>query len=131
MTAANGSAPGDEIRLSVPASLEYVRIVRLTTSAMASRLGFDVDEIENWRVAVDELSSTILEGAPPGGELTITMFTTGSDFCIEGQAPIGNGSTIELDQLTAQILNAVCDKYELRVADDAARFVCVRRLPTN
>jgi serine/threonine-protein kinase RsbW len=130
MSAANGPAPGEEIRLSVPASLEYVRIVRLTTSAMASRLGFDVDEIENLRVAVDELSSTIVEGAP-SGELTVTVSTTGSDFYIEGHAPIANGRTLELDQLTAQILNAVCDKYELRVADGTARFVCLRRLPTD
>jgi hypothetical protein len=130
MTAANGPTLGEEIRLSVPASLEYVRIVRLTTSAMASRFGFDVDEIENLRVAVDELSSTIVEDAP-AGELMITVSTTGSDFCVEGQAPIATGRTLELDQLTAQILNAVCDKYELRVADGSARFVCLRRLPTN
>jgi len=130
MTAPNGSIPAEEVRLAVPASLEYVRIVRLTTSAMASRLGFDVDEIENLRVAVDELSSTIVESAP-SGELVVTISTTGSDFCVEGQAPIETGHPLELDQLTAQILNAVCDKYELRVADGAARFVCLRRLPTN
>jgi hypothetical protein len=129
MTASNGQTSGEAIRLSVPASLEYVRIVRLTTSAMASRFGFDVDEIENLRVAVDELSSTIVEGAR-GGELAITISTTGGDFCIEGEAPIESGHALELDQLTAQILNAVCDKYELRVADGAARFVCLRRLPT-
>ena len=130
MTAATGHWAGEEIRLSVPASLEYVRIVRLTTSAMASRFGFDVDEIENLRVAVDELSSTIVESAG-SGELSITISATGDDFCIEGWAPIGAGGTLELDQLTAQILNAVCDKYELRVADGTARFVCLRRLPTN
>jgi serine/threonine-protein kinase RsbW len=130
MTAANGFGSGEEIRLSVPASLEYVRIVRLTASAMASRFGFDVDEIENLRVAVDELSSTIIEGAG-SGELEITISATGADFCIEGRAPIESGRTLELDQLTAQILNAVCDKYELRVAGGTARFVCLRRLPTN
>ena len=130
MTAANGGGAGEEIRLSVPASLEYVRIVRLTTSAMASRFGFDVDEIENLRVAVDELSSTLVEGAG-SGELEITISATGADFCVEGHAPIEDGRALELDQLTAQILNAVCDKYELRVADGAARFVCLRRLPTN
>ena len=37
----------DVVRLTVPATLEYVRIVRLAASGMASRYGFDVDEIEN------------------------------------------------------------------------------------
>ena len=61
---------GETIRLTVPAALEYVRIVRLTASGVASRLGFDVEEIEDLRVAVDELASIVVEAAD-GGELTV------------------------------------------------------------
>lgn len=120
--------PEDVVRLAVPASLEYVRIVRLTASGLASRLGFDVDEIENLRVAVDELASSTVEAAA-GGALELTFTVAGGDFRIEGHAPIATGRDLTVDQLTAQILNAVCDKYELRVVDGTGRFACIRRLP--
>ena len=51
----------ETVRLIVPASLEYVRIVRLDRVGIASRLGFDIDEIENLRVAIDELASMVVE----------------------------------------------------------------------
>ena len=66
----------DAVRLSVPAALEFVRIVRLTGSGVASRLGFDVEEIENLRVALDELASMTIE-ASDGGELEVTFFEDG------------------------------------------------------
>jgi hypothetical protein len=62
-TVKTAEAREDIVRLSVPAALEYVRIVRLTGSGVASRLGFDIEEIENLRVAVDELASVAIEAA--------------------------------------------------------------------
>ena len=118
------------MRLSVPAALEYVRIVRLTASGVASRLGLDIDEIENLRVAVDELASTVVDAAAPG-DLEITFSSGDGELRMEGRAPLAPGGEVGLDQLTAQILNAVCDKYELRVVDGTARFACTRRLPSD
>jgi serine/threonine-protein kinase RsbW len=118
----------DAVRLSVPTSLEYVRIVRLTASGVASRLGFDVDEIENLRVAVDELASMVADAAVPG-RLEVEFWSNGSELRIEGTAPIAPGTDLGIDELSAQILKAVCDDYELRVTDGVARFRCVRRFP--
>ncbi len=44
----------DKISLIMPAKPEYVSTARLTTSALASRLGFNVDDIEDLKVAVSE-----------------------------------------------------------------------------
>lgn len=44
----------DSVYLRVPAKPEYMLVVRLTTSAVASRAGFDVDEIEDIKLAVSE-----------------------------------------------------------------------------
>ena len=116
------------VRLSVPAALEYVRIVRLTGSGVASRLGFDVEEIENLRVALDELASMAIEFAA-GGELEITFFTTDTELRIIGRAPIADGADVGVEALTAQILKAVIDDYELRAADGHVCFSCVTRRP--
>ena len=37
----------DIIILTVPAKPEYVMVARLTSAAFASRLGFDIDQIED------------------------------------------------------------------------------------
>ena len=45
---------GDSLSISIPNKPEYVGVVRLTTSAIASRMGFNVEEIEDIKVAVAE-----------------------------------------------------------------------------
>lgn len=45
---------GDSLSISLPNKPEYVSVVRLTTSAIASRIGFNVEEIEDIKVAVAE-----------------------------------------------------------------------------
>jgi serine/threonine-protein kinase RsbW len=125
------SITGEIVRLAVPASLEYVRIVRLTASGVASHLGFDVDELENLRVAVDELSSLVLEAAGGDGVLEVDFLARGDELRIEGRALAGLATSIAAEPLTAQILNAVIDEYELVVEDGYARFRCVRRLPAG
>ena len=120
----------DAVQLRVPAALEYVRIVRLTGSGVASRLGFDIEEIENLRVALDELASMAIDFAD-GGELEITFFTTDTELRISGRAPVADGVEVGVEELTAQILKAVIDDYDLRSADGFVQFSCVTRRPLS
>jgi serine/threonine-protein kinase RsbW len=120
----------DVVRLTVPAALEYMRIVRLTASGIASRLGFDVDEIENLRVAVDELASTVVDAAA-GGDLEISFSSANGQLHIDGRVGIASGRELELDDLSAQILNAVSSEYELRAEDGNAHFACVLKIPAG
>jgi len=120
----------ETIRLTVPAALEYVRIVRLTASGVASRLGFDVEEIEDLRVAVDELASLVVEAAD-GGELAVAFAVQNDMLRIEGEAPTAPGrENARVDELTAQILAAVVEEWELETRDGIVRFACTRRVPT-
>jgi len=118
----------DVVRLQVPAALEYVRIVRLTGSGVASRLGFDIEEIENLRVALDELASMTIDVAGPG-ELEITFYTTDTELRIVGRAPVAEGVEVGVEPLTAQILKAVIDDYELGTDNGFVRFSCVTGRP--
>ena len=120
---------GETIRLAVPAALEYVRIVRLTASGVASRLGFDVEEIEDLRVAVDELASLVVESAD-GGELGVQFAVRDDILRIEGEALLAPGqSEVRVDDLTAQILAAVVDEWDFSAQDGHVRFACTRRVP--
>lgn len=44
----------DVIKLSIPNKPEYVGVVRLTLASVASRMGFDIEKIEDLKVAVAE-----------------------------------------------------------------------------
>ena len=112
------------VRLSVPGSLEYVRVVRLTAAAVAARFGFDVEEIEDLRVAVDELASVVIE-AGSGAEISFTFSNLGDSFAIEGSAPV-DGEPF-LDDLTRQILNVVVDAFEIATTDGTAHFRATKR----
>lgn len=44
----------DEINIKLPAKPEYMSVARLTTAAIANRAGFNIDDIEDLKVAVSE-----------------------------------------------------------------------------
>lgn len=44
----------DQVKMALPCKGEYVGVVRLTISAIANRMGFNVEEIEDIKVAVSE-----------------------------------------------------------------------------
>ncbi|HEV2952614.1 MAG TPA: anti-sigma factor, partial [Candidatus Dormibacteraeota bacterium] len=60
----------DLVTLSIPVSADLLVLARLTAATVASRAGFDVEEIEDLRLAVDELCiSLVNEGG--GGRLEL------------------------------------------------------------
>ena len=117
---------GEAVRLSLPATPAYVRIVRLAASGIATNLGFDVDELDDLRVAVGELVNLTLEVCEPE-TLDVVFTIAGSEFQIEGSAPAAAGRTVELDILTRQILDAFLDTYTVEIADDRVCFTCTLR----
>lgn len=75
----------DEIRLSIPNKPEYVGVVRLTVAAIASRIGFDIEKIEDIKVAVAEACTNALTHGKNGneeGEYDISFVLTGEKITI-------------------------------------------------
>jgi len=50
----------DNIGLMLPFKAEYVSIARLTASGIASRIGFDIDTVEDIKVAVAEVCNRLV-----------------------------------------------------------------------
>ncbi|HEY8350730.1 MAG TPA: ATP-binding protein [Clostridiales bacterium] len=50
----------DKITLSLPCKAEYVSVARLTASGIAYRMGFDIDTVEDIKVAVSEVCSRLI-----------------------------------------------------------------------
>ena len=50
----------DRIGIVLPCKAEYVSVARLTASGIASRVGYDIETIEDIKVAVSEVCSRII-----------------------------------------------------------------------
>ncbi|KZZ85214.1 MULTISPECIES: anti-sigma B factor RsbW [Bacillaceae] len=64
----------DYIEMKIPARPEYVGIVRLTLSGIASRMGYSYDEIEDLKIATSEACTNAVQHAYKNvekGEVTI------------------------------------------------------------
>lgn len=51
----------DVIKLSIPNKPEFVSVVRLTASSVASRMGFNIEEIEDIKVAIAEACTSVIK----------------------------------------------------------------------
>lgn len=119
---------GGDVRLLVPAAPEYLRLVRLTAAGLASRLGFTFDEVEDLRIAVDELCFHLLGdagngGDPPGDPRTMDLtYSAGEDFItITGRTGL-TGAVPQPSALSEQILDALVDEHEVQDAGGMISF---------
>lgn len=66
--------PFDYIEMKIPAKPEYVGVIRLTLSGIASRMGYSYDDIEDLKIAISEACTNAVQHAyknEEGGEVTI------------------------------------------------------------
>jgi serine/threonine-protein kinase RsbW len=119
---------GDRVELIFPARGDLVVLARLVASAISSRAGFDIEELEDLRLAVGELCLLALQGSDSRhGDLRLEF--TVSDNAIDiactlagassSLAPSGEES--ETDQLSQQILAALVDDYGRHQDDGSVR----------
>lgn len=104
----------NEVRLSVPALPEYLRLARLTASGLASRLGFSYEEVEDLRLALDELCFALVgvDGLP--GRLMLRYTTSGTAIEVEGVLEEPDWAVVpSLSGLGRQILTALVDDHAL------------------
>lgn len=121
-----------ELTLVIPAANDHIRFARLMASAVAARVGCDFDTIENLRIAVSELCTTVT-GDAASGELTLTYRGDTDGVRISGHATRGPGS-LGPDvpgELTRQILDAVADEHTIELGPAGASFTLLVRAPAS
>lgn len=113
------------MRLELPADTRLVRLARLLTSGVAASAGFDVEEVEDLRIAVDEVCASLIErgGSAP---LLLTYVPEAGAVMIEvaraAAAPAAaTDASSERARLSEQILAVVVDELEREVSDGMVR----------
>ena len=118
-----------EVRLSIPASPEFLRLARLAAAGMASRMGFTYDEVEDLRIAIDELCFSLVGTAGRPGSIVLRYWMEPDSLVVEGvgQFEDGMGVSPVLSPLSQQILRAVVDEHDLTIGKDGPEFRLVKR----
>jgi serine/threonine-protein kinase RsbW len=112
----------DVVSLSIPSGADLLVLARLTAATVASRAGFDVEEVEDLRLAVDELCVALIR---PGTDGRLTLeFTRDADL-IEvrcGYEVLETAPSVEADDdliegLSDRILDALVDEHGRLLVD--------------
>jgi serine/threonine-protein kinase RsbW len=114
----------DRVSIKIPASPEYLQVVRLIAAGLASRLGFTIDDIEDLKIAVDELSAYLTGAQGREGTLDLTFSIDGDRIDISGAGHFTTGIKVrtELTEFSRQILETVADSASLHQSDGVPTF---------
>ena len=133
-------AGGERIELSFPANVDLVVVARFTAATMAARANFGIDDLEDLRLAVDELCISL---GPLSGDRTLRLVFERSDDAVEIVAsfvtPAGATTIDSLPdhaiwqqgrELSARLLDSLVDEHggEIR---DGQRCTWLRKRPSG
>lgn len=128
VTPERGLAANPEVvDLSIPALPELLSLPRLTAAAVAARVGFDIDEVEDLRLAIEELCLAAFDGRGPGRLRLRMVFGTGAfevDCTFQpedGEAPIADARSELATGITEQLLEALVDEHGTEIELGVAR----------
>ena len=116
---------GEDVWLTVPPYSEYLRTVRLVAADAAGRAGLDYDEVEDFRIAVDELCHLLMSSTDH--EISVSFGVVGHSVLARGRARRRTGSPIaQLNDLSRSIIDSVSDHHELTEHDDSVGFAVMK-----
>lgn len=100
------------VELNVPATTDSVMLARLTVAALAAQVGFDIEQIEDLRLAVDELCSSLIQ---PDGSVRLLLTFRYDDECLEVTGALDKRAPAPVDgeteELSLRILDALVDDH--------------------
>jgi serine/threonine-protein kinase RsbW len=121
-------AAHDEVRLAVPATPEFLGLARLTAAGLASRLGFSFDQVEDLRLAIDELCFGLTGTHRRQGIVHVRYLMLDGALEVEGEGQFDDDVELPgLSQLSEVILSALVDEHTLVIDARQPRFAMVKR----
>lgn len=113
----------------MPASPEFLRISRIMAAGVASRVGFTLDEVEDLRIAIDEVCFSMVGARGRVGTIALRYLLDTDQLAVEGTGRFSDGLSNEptVSALSTQILAAVVDECELSAGEEGPQFRLVKR----
>src|SRR5262249_57635143 len=108
---------GMTISVTFPAEAEYLRLARIAAADAASRAGFDIEEIDDLRIAVSE-SCAQFTGAD--GVISLQFTHSAGRLVVDGTATFADWHGP--DELSQALIEAVVDEHDIAAAAHHVRF---------
>jgi serine/threonine-protein kinase RsbW len=117
------SERGADVEVTLPAEGAYVSVLRTTTAALAARLDFTLDDVEDVRMAVGEAASLVLAAADDGGQLIVRYWLDRAEVRVLIGTPCAQPTTVDEDSFAWQVLTTLAaaavvphdDRFELEL----------------
>ena len=121
----------DIVELTIPVTADLVVLARLTAATVASRADFDIEEIEDLRLAVDELCISVIQGIEEG-RLGLQFSRDENEIKVSCRylgelRSVLNPSESPLDGLSGRILDALVDEHGESMEDGERRAWLLKR----
>jgi serine/threonine-protein kinase RsbW len=121
-----------DVELRVPADSAYASVLRTTTAGLAARLDFQLDDIEDLRIAVSEASAMVLPAAAEDADLTCQFFMRPGSLTVAVGVPVDAPVDPRYDSFAWQVLATLATEASADTSD--GRFtvsVTMAPGPTN
>jgi serine/threonine-protein kinase RsbW len=117
----------DVVTVRLPADSAYLSVLRTATAGLAARLDFNLDEIEDLRIAVDEACAMLLAQAVPGTDLTCEFELTDDAMSVAVSVLTVEGRQPSRDTFAWTVLSSLAGDVDARVDDDRVIIVMQKR----
>jgi serine/threonine-protein kinase RsbW len=106
-------ARADTIEVILPARVEWAATLRVLVASLGADADFSVDEIDDLRLAVSEVFTTLSDTAV-GGTCSTAFVLDGHSISVSMRLGGDGADEVALDSLAEAILSAVVDEHMIK-----------------
>ena len=112
------------VAIKIPASPIYLQVIRLVAAGLASRLKFTIDEIEDLKMAVDEMAAYFTGTNGRDGTIEVRFEIADDHLEITGAGTFATGEKVRTDltDFSRMILETVTDSASLQQVNGTPTF---------
>jgi hypothetical protein len=110
------SSAGELITLDLPLTARHASTVRVVAASLAADCGFNIDEIDDLRLGINEAVSIMTDiDAPPHARLLVEFEVRHATIAVavRRSGVDGLGGAEPIDELARRILGVVVDMFEI------------------
>ncbi len=109
----------ERLELRVPTTPTQLPAVRAMAGDLAMRMDYDLDAVEDLRLAVDEACATLAAIAAGDAPLTVVFETSRAGLHIHAWVPTAEGADVPRDGFGWAVLHTLVDSVDARAGTQA------------
>ncbi len=109
----------ERLELRVPTTPTQLPAVRAMAGDLAMRMDYDLDAVEDLRLAVDEACATLAAIAAGDAPLTVVFETSRAGLHIDAWVPTAEGTDVPRDGFGWAVLHTLVDSVDARPTTQA------------